>query len=130
MVLGIVLENKRTFTIIHMRGELLSGNLRILEEVLFNQFARGTKALALDMNELEHIDARAAKKLIEYKNEAEMRKISLSLFCSSPSNQKTLKENGVDVFYKITTQRSMEEEHQGRWKFPFPGLNLQFTVKL
>ncbi|MBN1533604.1 MAG: STAS domain-containing protein [Spirochaetes bacterium] len=130
MVLGIVLENKRSFTIIHMRGELLSGNLRILEEVLFDQFARGTKNLALDMNELEHIEATAAKKLIEYKKDAEMRKISLSLFCSSPSNQKTLKDNGVDVFCKITTQRSMEEEHSGKRKFSFPGLNLQLNVKL
>jgi anti-anti-sigma regulatory factor len=130
MILGIVLENKRFFSIIHLRGDLLSGNLRILEEVLFDQFARGTKTLALDMNELEHIDAKAARKLIEYKKDAEMHKVSLSLICSSLSNQKTLKDNGVDMFYKITTLRSMEEELKGRRKFPFPGLDLQLTVKM
>ncbi len=130
MILGIVLEYKRHYTVIHMKGELMAGNLKILEEVLYDQFNRQARTLALDMSDLEYIEPKTARKLIEYKHDAELRKITLSIICINASNRKTLKDYGVDVAYEITTPQLLEDEYSGRKKFSLPGIGMQFNVKL
>jgi hypothetical protein len=113
-----------------MKGELLTGNIKILEEVLYDQFSKRNDTIALKIDDLEQIDDRAAQKLQEYKLDADLRKKSLLILCDNPARQRTLRENGTDRLLRLITSRDLDEEYSPKKKFSIPGLNLQLNVKL
>ncbi len=111
-MLSIIIEDRKTATILHINGELFHEKLAELEKVWEDQIKKSVSTIAIDCQKLNYIDSPTIGTLVKFFNDAMSKGKKLIFYELNPSIKSLFDSARLERFFLITTREKFDSEYQ------------------